>query len=75
MITNKKIERKKADIAKTETLLAEVKARLREQRQELTDLENEEIVALFRKEVITEDDFAALIRERKEDSRDALTDN
>jgi len=66
MITNPKIERKKSDITKTETKLADVKAKLREQRHELIDLENEEIVAMFRKEVITEDDFSALMKARRE---------
>ncbi len=66
MVTNARIERKKSDIAKTEIRLAEVKARLREQKQDLIDLENEEIVAMFRKEVITEDDLKSLMRSRQE---------
>jgi hypothetical protein len=64
MVTNPKIERKKADIAKTMEKLANVKARLREQKQDLLDLENEEIVAMFRKEIITEDDLKSLMRSR-----------
>ena len=66
MITNPKIERKKADIARTEVKLGEVKARLREQKQELVKLENDEIVAMFRSELLTEDGFAALMRARRE---------
>ena len=66
MITNAKIERKKSDIARTEIKLAEVKARLRTQKLELIDLEDAEIVAMFRSEVITEEDFAALMRSRRE---------
>ena len=66
MITNPKIERKKNDIAKTEARLAEVRGKLREQKHELRKLEDDEIVAMFRKEVITEDDFAALMRSRRE---------
>jgi transposase len=65
MITNPKIERKKADIARTEIKLTDVKVRLRQQREELTKLEDDEIVAMFRSEVITEDDFAALLRSRR----------
>jgi hypothetical protein len=68
MITNPKIARKKTDIARTETRLAEVRARLRQQREELTKLEDDEIVAMFRSEVITEDDFAALLRSRRENA-------
>jgi hypothetical protein len=66
MITNPRIERKKADIARTEVKFAEVKARLRAQKLELIDLEDMEIVAMFRKDVITEDDFIALRRSRQE---------
>lgn len=66
MITNERIEKKKTDIARTEVKFAEVKAKLREQRQELIALENEEIVAMFRKEVITEDALKALMRSRQE---------
>jgi hypothetical protein len=68
MITNPKIERKKADIARTETRLAEVRARLRQQKDELIKLEDDEIVALFRNEIITEDDFASLLRSRRENA-------
>jgi len=66
MVTNPKIERKKSDIARTEANLAGVKAKLREQKLELIKLENDEIVAMFRNEVITEDDFRALRRSRQE---------
>jgi hypothetical protein len=66
MVTNPKIEKKKEEIIKTQARLTEIKNKLREKRQELTDLENEEIVAMFRSEVITEDDFAALMRSRRE---------
>ena len=66
MVTNPKIERKKKDISRTEANLAEVKAKLREQKLELIKLENDEIVAMFRNEVITEDDFRVLRRSRQE---------
>ena len=75
MITNPKIERKKKDITKTEAKFAEVKAKLREQRHELIALENEEIVAMFRREVITEDDFSALMRSRRELENDGEDDS
>ena len=70
MITNPKIERKKADIARTEAKLTEVRARLRQQKEELTKLEDDEIVSLFRNEVITEDDFAKLLHSRRESAGD-----
>ena len=66
MITNAKIERKKTEIARTEVTLADVKARIRGKKQELRKLEDDGIVAMFRKEIITEDDFAALMRSRRE---------
>jgi hypothetical protein len=75
MITNARIEKKKSDITKTETRLAEVKAKLRNQKQDLIDLENEEIVAMFRKEVITEDDLKALMRSRQEIENDVEDDS
>ena len=65
MITNAKIERKKKDITRTEVKFAEVKAKLREQKIELRILEDEEIVAMFRNDIINEDDLA-LIRARRE---------
>ena len=78
MITNTKIQRKKADIARTEAKLIAVRERLRQQREDLTKLEDEEIVAMFRSEVITEDDFASLLHSRRkraeeyEDNDDSL---
>ena len=66
MVTNPKIEKKKEEIIKAQARLTEIKNKLREKRQELIDLENEEIVAMFRSEIITEDDFAALMRSRRE---------
>ena len=70
-INNAKIERKKGEIAKTETKIAEYREKLRAQKQELTDLENEEIIALYRREKFNEDEFAALLRsQRKETDAD-----
>ena len=60
MITNPKIERKKLEISKTEANILEMKNKLQKQKQELTILENDEIVALFRKEVFNEDILSVL---------------
>ena len=73
MVTNKKIEKKKAEIARTEAYFAEVKEKLRAKKRELIDLENDEIIAMFRSEIITEEDFAALLRARREEE-EALRD-
>jgi len=67
MVTNEKIEKKKDEIARAEAKLTDIKDRLREKKHELITLENEEIVAMFRRKVITEDDLAALMRLRQED--------
>ena len=74
MVTNEKIERKKEEIIKTEAKLTELKDKLREKKHELITLENEEIVAMFRSEVITESDLAALMRSRRETEVDAEDD-
>ena len=71
MITNPKIERKKADIARTENKLVAVQARLRQQKEELVKLEDEEIVAKFRNERMNEDDYAVLLHPRRATSENA----
>ena len=72
-MTNPKIKRKKSDIAKTEAQLAELKNKLREQKQELINLENEEVIALFRRENFNEDEFFTLLKStRKSDVADEL---
>jgi len=73
MVTNKKIEKKKTEIARTEAYFAEVKEKLLAKKRELIDLENDEIIAMFRSEIITEEDFAALLRARREEE-EALRD-
>ena len=73
---NPKIEKKKTEIARTEAKIAELKNRLREQKAELTVLENDEIVALYRKENFSEDEFFALLRSQKKERREpAAKDN
>ena len=61
-LSNPKIDRARAGIAKTEERIKELRDKLRDQRQELTQLENEEIVALYRKERYNEDEYAALLQ-------------
>ena len=62
---NQKIARKKADIARTEEKIAELKNKLRVQKLELTALENDEIIAMYRKENFSEDEFFALLRSQR----------
>ena len=63
---NAKIERTITEINKTKDKIAEFQARLRTLEQQKITLENEEIVALYRKEKLTEDDFIAYIKARRE---------
>ena len=66
---NAKIERVNREIEKTKGKIATQQARLRDLEQQKTNLENEEIVALFRREKLTETEFAALLRgQRNADS-------
>lgn len=59
---NPKIEKVEAEIEKTKAKLATLQLRLRDLERQKTELENAEIVALFRSENLTEGEFAAFIR-------------
>jgi len=61
-MTNPKIEKVKASIAKTKTTIAEHQNKLRDLERQKIQLENDEIVALFRREKLNEDEFAQLLR-------------
>ena len=66
-MTNPKIERVKEDIAKTKAKISEYTAKLRDLERHKTDLENLEIIALYRKENFNEDEFSALLRSQRND--------
>ena len=57
-----KIENVNAAIAKTKEKIAEYNAKLRELERQRTVLEDAAIVAMFRKENMTDGDFAELLR-------------
>jgi ribosomal 50S subunit-associated protein YjgA (DUF615 family) len=57
-----KIENVNAAIAKTKEKIAEYNAKLKELERQRTILEDAAIVAMFRKENMTDGDFAALLR-------------
>ena len=59
-ITNPKIEKAKVEIAKTKAKIAEIQTKLRGQERHLKDLEDLEIVARFRKEIFSDNDYAAI---------------
>ena len=64
-MTNPKIEKVKAGIAKTQATIAEHQAKLKKLEAQKIELENAEIVAMYRRENLTEDDFAALLRSQR----------
>ena len=61
-MTNPKIEKVKAAIAKTKATIADYQNRLKEQERQKIQLENDEIVAMFRRENLNEDEFKAILR-------------
>lgn len=64
-MTNPKIEKVDASIAKTKAKIAEYQAKLRDLERQRTVLEDAEIVARFRSENLTDDDIAELVRMRQ----------
>ncbi len=61
-MTNPKIEKVNKAIDKEKKAIAERTANLRELERQRTELENAEIVAMFRREKLTDSDFAELLR-------------
>lgn len=70
-MTNPKIERVKEDIVKTKAKISEYTAKLRELERYKIDLENLDIIALYRKENFNEDEFAALLRSQRDEAAPA----
>jgi len=68
-MTNPKIEKVKASIAKTKATIADHQAKLRELEKQKIQLENDEIVALYRREKLNEDEFKELLRSGSSASR------
>ena len=66
-MTNPKIEKITADIARTKAKITAYTTKLRDQERLKIHLENEEIIALFRRENLNEDEFAALLRSQRKD--------
>jgi len=61
-MTNPKIEKVATAIAKTKSIITDNQNKLRELERQKIKLENDEVVALFRREKLNEDEFAALLR-------------
>lgn len=60
---NPKIEKINGEIEKTKEKMGTLQAHLRELERKKTEIENADIVAIFRKEKLSEDDLAALVRQ------------
>jgi DNA-binding transcriptional regulator YiaG len=76
-MTNPKIEKVKTAIARTKDIIADQQNKLRDLEKQKIQLENEEIVAMFRREKLNEDEFAALLRSGREaeDRAELVSDN
>jgi hypothetical protein len=72
-ITNPKIEKRRAEIAKTKAKIAEFQAKQREQEKQLRQLEDMEIVAMFRSERIG-DEHLETLRESEPDAQQTRAD-
>ena len=67
IMTNPKIEKVKANITKIKATIENNQAKLKELEQEKIQLENDEIIALFRREKLNEDEFAELLRSQRKE--------
>ena len=65
-MTNPKIEKVRASIAKTKETIADYQNKLKDLEKQKIQLENDEIIALFRREKLNEDEFAQLLRNGKD---------
>ena len=63
---NQKIERVISEIGKTKDKIAGLQTKLRAQEHQKITLENDEIIALFRKEKLNEDDLLSLVKSKRE---------
>ena len=72
---NQKIERVITEIGKTKDKIAGLQTKLRAQEQQKIALENDEIIALFRKEKLNEDDLIALVKSKRESEQNAGDDS
>jgi len=68
-MTNPKLEKVKANITKIKATIENNQAKLKELEQEKIQLENDEIIALFRREKLNEDEFAELLRSQRKENQ------
>ena len=67
---NQKIDRVTKEIDKTKDKIFKLQIKLRVQEQRKITLENDEIIALYRKEKLTEDDLMTLVKSKREYEQD-----
>jgi len=65
MVLNPKIIKVNSAIDKTKEQIAELQARLKDLEKQKTQHENDEIIAMFRREKLNEDEFAALLQSKR----------
>ena len=65
MVLNPKIIKVNSAMEKTKEQIAELQTRLKDLEKQKIQLENDEIIAMFRREKLNEDDFAALLQTRR----------
>ena len=68
MVLNPKIIKINTAIDKTKEQIAEMQSKLKDLEKQKTQLENEEIVAMFRREKLNEDEFAQLLQSGRKKS-------
>ena len=66
MVINPKIIKVTSAIEKVKEQIAELQAKLKDLEKQKTQLENDEIVAMFRREKLNEDEFAAILQAGKQ---------
>ena len=66
-MSSTKLEKVKAELAKTKDKIVRLQSRQRELERQKTALENTQIVALVRSERISDDDLAALMESIRKD--------
>ncbi len=70
---NKKIQKLRAERAKNDEKVAELLARNKEIDDEITELENTDIIGIVRENGLTPDELAELIQKMKKNPVSALT--
>ena len=71
-MTNAKIKKVITAIEKVQEQIAECQSKLRHLEKQKTQLENEEIIAMFRREKLNEDEFAALLQAGRQKAEQGL---